>query len=67
MNPQPDWDWDALFEQITRLFVLAVLLDGHPLDTPLRRLALERMAADTSEAAQIAGFLHARAKERTEP
>ncbi|MFE1960930.1 hypothetical protein [Streptomyces sp. NPDC059479] len=62
MSPEPDWDWDALFDQITSLAVLALLLDKQQLNTPVRRLALERMKADAEEAAEIAGFLNARAR-----
>ncbi|MEV6420563.1 hypothetical protein [Streptomyces sp. NPDC051662] len=66
-DPDPDWDWDALFESITSLAVLVLLMDKRPMGKEMRRLSLERMRADTKEAAEIAAFLYTRDKEGREP
>ncbi|MFJ2212754.1 hypothetical protein ACIQVO_17895 [Streptomyces sp. NPDC101062] len=65
-EPRGDDDWDALFERLTGLAVLALLVDRNQRDRSARLLALQLLETDTREAADLAGFLHAREREGIE-
>ncbi|MFE3121092.1 hypothetical protein [Streptomyces niveus] len=62
-RPEPDWDWATLVEHAVGLAALAIVLDREPLPQDMRRVALERFAAEAAETTKIAEFIAARAKE----
>jgi hypothetical protein len=64
---EPDHEWDALSELVTSVSVLVAFLNTQPLPRALRLLSLTRLREQTQDAADIAGFLHARAREGREP
>lgn len=65
--PERDADWDEYFDQITSLATIAYILDAVPMSKRARMIALDRLAADTQKAAEVAAFLAARCREGGDP